>query len=497
MFPLPSRYIAAGLISFILYVVAVVIVFQSPPQHEMATAILITCFLCTTFLLMLRAMEPLQSLPTIFCMFYFSFFYLLPGAVQISSNTFQMADVTYNDSVATRAALIVAGFLICFFIGQQLVDKKRYTDAVKAIEASEKFPRVIPIALFCGLAMILGLYCIHRFGFSILLTTRGEFKDNILDKLGLSGSTVGLLLLLPRALCVVSVLLLCYAVSRWRKERPAMNVLIAIPMLAILIPVFSIVNFPPALARNWQFGILLSFLFVFVKGWKPWLRTGLVLGMLVTMFSLFQWLNVLRHYDESGGLGATVEDPISYLKEMDFDGFQTTMNTVIHVRLHDHSYGDQLLASVFFWVPRAVWHNKAESTGQTVAKSLGFDFTNLSTPLPAEFYIDFSFAGVLLGGLLVGYVYRRLDYLCAAAVDYGRMNLHLIMVSIITAFTIFIMRGPMYGVINIFGPTAILGFLVLKGPVLARFFISGSSMRSAPPLQPPMQPSAQPPVRMR
>lgn len=52
MFPLPSRYIAAGLISFILYVVAVVIVFQSPPQHEVATAILITCFLCTTFLLM-------------------------------------------------------------------------------------------------------------------------------------------------------------------------------------------------------------------------------------------------------------------------------------------------------------------------------------------------------------------------------------------------------------------------------------------------------------
>lgn len=487
------RFLIAGIVSFILYTGAVVIVFQAKPHHEVATSILLLCFLCTTFLVVLRALEPAQSLPTMFCMFYFSFFYLLPGTVQVSSNTFQMADVTYSDPVATKGALIAAVFLAFFFIGQHLVSDRHYSAAAKAIEESEKNSRFLPIVCFGLLAVALSLFSIHKFGLHVLLSTRGEFRESVLDNLGTTSTEVGLLLNLPRALSLVGVLALAYGIGRWRHEKPSLNAIVAVPLLLALIPIFCLINYPPALARNWQFGILLSFLVVFVRGWRPWLRAGLVFGMLLAMFSLFQWLNVLRNYDKAGSVAESVVDPISYLKQMDFDGYQTTMNTVIHTRIHDHTYGKQILASLLFPIPRAVWHDKGEATGVMVGRDIGYDMTNLSTPMPAELYIDFSFAGIMLGGLFFGYFYRRLDYICAAAVDYGRMNLHLIMVAILTAYTIFIMRGSLYAVINIFGPIAILGFLVLKAPLLARMFISGPSNRGLPPLQTPAQPPLQTP----
>ncbi len=485
MLSLPFRILIAGLFAMLCFTAAIVIVFQARPQYEIATSILFVCFFCTTFLLMLRALEPLQALPTIFCMFYFSFFYLLPGLVQVSSNTFQMADVLYSDPVATRAALVTAGFLLCFFVGQQLVGRQRYDDAVAMIRKSEESSRIVAITLFCLTAIVLGLLCIKRFGFSVLLSTRGEFKSNILDTIGLSQIQIGLLLSLPRCLVLVGLLLAIYAVSRWRHERPAINALIGIPLVAALTPIFLVVNYLPALARNWQFGILLSFLIVFLKSWRPWIRVGLVVGMLLAMFSLFQWLNVLRHYDSSSSsLEENIQDPITYLKQMDFDGFQTTMNTVKHTDMYGYTYGNQLLSSILFFVPRSIWKGKGEGTGIMVGRDLGYSMTNLSTPLPAEFYIDFSYAGAWLGGLFVGYLYRRMDYVCAAGIDYGKMNLYLIMVAIATSYTIYGMRGTLLALVNAFGPMAILVFLVLKSPVLARYLFGDKSASSErPPLQ--------------
>lgn len=475
------RFIIAGLISLILYGVAVGLVFASHPQHQIATALLLTCFFCCVFLLFTRALEPIQSFPTMFCMMYFSFFYLLPGSIQISSVSFQVPDVTYSEQVSTQAALIATAFLLCFFIGQALVNKSSYQSSRTSIEKSESYPRVIPIAIFSSFAVMLGVFSIAHFGLGILLSTRGEINDDLLRSL--SGSDIGLLLLLPRAMALASSLLLIYAMIKWRKENFRACALIAFPLIVIMTPIFFIVNFPLALARNWQFGILLSFMIVFIRGWRPWLRVGLIVGMILTMFSLFQWLNVLRQSDISSA-DVTIESPIDYLKSMDFDGFQTTMNTVKFTQLYDHTFGRQIMTCVLFFIPRSIWTDKGDSSGQLVARSLGYKFTNLSSPLPAELYLDFSFAGVIIGGIFVGYIYRRLDYLCAAAIDYGKPNMHLIIVAILTAFTIIIMRGSLYAVTNIFAPLAILIFLLLKAPAITQFFFTGNVSRSArPPLQ--------------
>jgi hypothetical protein len=487
MLSAPLRYIVAGILAIVSCIIGVAIVFQSPPMNEAATAILLTTFLISTFFLFVRSLEPLQSLPTMFVMFYFSFFYALPGAVQIASNSFTMGDVTYSPEVAVEGALIALTFLIAFLVGQSFVGRQHYDKSLAAIEQSERSPRVLAITLFMAIAILLGLICIARFGPSALMKTRGDFGGEI-EAAGLQGADFGLVLMLPRAMSVLALPLLFYAIARWRREKPAMNALIAWPIMALMLPIFLLLNYPPALPRNWQFGVLLTFVFVFVRGWRPWLRIGLVCGMLLTMFSLFQWLNVLRHYDEAGAISESIESPIEYLKHMDLDGYQTTMNTVIFTELYDHAYGKQIMAALLFPIPRAIWTDKGESSGPRVARNLGYRFTLISTPLPAEFFFDFSFAGVIVGGFIVGYLYRRMDYVCAAGIDFGRPNIQLIIIAIITGFTIFLMRGTLYAVANIFGPLAILAFLLLKAPAIARLIMPPSNKPGGTASSSPQQP---------
>ena len=462
------RWLVAGLVSLVLYVGAVAIVFSERPDHQAATMLLLACFFVSVLLLMQRALEPLQALPSMFAAFYFAFFFCLPGAVQVSANTFQMGDVIYNDREATRAAAMVAVFLACFVIGQSLVHPRRYDEAMASIVESERHPRTVAILAFASLAILAGALSIASFGVAALVQTRGGIVDEITRNL--VGVERGLLLHLPRSLTLAGLLVMLYAIGKWRQEQPAVALLFGWAFLAVIIPVYAITNFPLALARNWQFGTLITFLIVYVKGWRPWLRVGMIAGMLLTMFSLFQWLHVLRR-DDLSKVEFQFIDPIAYLKNMDFDGFQTSMNAVLYAKLYGHTLGGQLGSSLLFFVPRSLWPDKGVSSGQMIAEALGYRFTNLSTPFPAEMYLDFSFVGVILGGLLVGYLYRRLDYLCAAAVDYGRPNLHLLMVGLIAGFTIFLMRGSLYAVSNIFAPLLILIVLLIKAPRAGRFFL--------------------------
>ncbi|MFO1152487.1 MAG: O-antigen polysaccharide polymerase Wzy [Rhodospirillales bacterium] len=480
------RWLIAGLVSLVLYVAAVAIVFSQRPDHQAATLILLGCYFVSVLLLMQRALEPLQALPSMFAAFYFAFFFCLPGAVQISANTFQMGDVIYGDRVATRAAAMVAVFLACFVVGQTLVSHRRYHEALATITESERHPRTVSILAFASLAILAGALAIATFGVTALVQTRGGIVDEITRNL--AGVERGLMLHLPRSLTLAGLLVMLYAIGRWRREQPAVALLLGWAFLCAVIPVYAITNFPLALARNWQFGTLITFLIVYVKGWRPWLRVGMIAGMLLTMFSLFQWLHVLRR-DDLSEIDFQLIDPIAYLKNMDFDGFQTSMNAVLYAKLYGHTLGSQFVSSLLFFVPRGIWPGKGVSSGQMIGEALGYHFTNLSTPFPAEMYLDFSFVGVILGGLVVGYVYRRLDHLCAAAVDFGRPSLHLLLVGLIAGFTIFLMRGSLYAVTNIFVPLLVLTVLLIKAPQASRFFLGfgqglGRRIRHRQPLPP-------------
>lgn len=472
-----GRFGAGGLplaASALAVVAAVAIISGERLHHEAAVLLLLLGFAQGVALLTRRLVEPLPALPSLFCLFYFVFFYALPGMVQLSSNTFFWSRIAYDEGATVRAAAILPLFLLGFAIGQRLAGRHRYPQALAAVAASERYPRVLLICLFCAAAVAMAHQSYQRFGETLLVTTRRAFSDQVLSLI--SQLEIGLWLQLPRAMTFCAVLIAIHAIITWRRQGRASWAVIGVPLLLIVLPAFAITNNPLAMPRNWQFAIIIALLVVFVPRWPPWLRVSLTAAMLLATFSLFQWLNILR--------GGTPDpssfhmlSPVEYLKHGDFDGIQTTINAVLYADANGHSWGRMLLSCLLFFVPRSVWPGKAESSGQVTARALGYDFTNLSMPLPAELYLEFSYLGVVLGGLALGWAFRRLDILGAAAIDRGGVSLYRVLIAVICGFTIFAMRGALYAVAPVVLPVIALITLLIKIPEVLDAMAGGERRR--------------------
>jgi hypothetical protein len=472
-----SRFGASGLplaASVVAVLIAVAIISAERLHHEAATLLLLVGFALGVALLTRRLVEPMPALPSLFCLFYFVFFYALPGMVQLSSNTFFWSRIAYDEQATLRAAAILPLFLLGFALGQRLAGPDRYRQAWATVVASERHPRVVLIGLFCAAAVALAHQSYQRFGETLLLSTRRAFSEQVLSLI--SQLEIGIWLQLPRAMTFCAVLIAMHAIVTWRRQGRAIWAAVGVPLLLLVLPAFAITNNPLAMPRNWQFAMIIALLVVFVPRWPPWLRVSLTAAMLLATFSLFQWLNILR----GGGPGAStfqLLSPIDYLRHGDFDGVQTTINAVLYADANGHSWGRMLLSCLLFFVPRSLWPDKAESSGQVTARALGYDFTNLSMPLPAELYLEFSYAGVIVGGVVVGWAFRRLDYLGAAAIDRGGIGLYRVLIAVICGFTIFAMRGALYAVSPVVLPVIALITLLIKIPDILDGISGGAGSR--------------------
>ena len=97
------------------------------------------------------------------------------------------------------------------------------------------------------------------------------------------------------------------------------------------------------------------------------------------------------------------------LASKDFDGFQQAINAVSYVDAEGLAHGNFLSSGLLFFVPRAVWEGKAIPSTFPVASARGYQFQDLSMPFPAEAYLDFGWAGVVVVLGLLGAVFAMLD----------------------------------------------------------------------------------------
>lgn len=123
-----------------------------------------------------------------------------------------------------------------------------------------------------------------------------------------------------------------------------------------------------------------------------------------------------------------------------------------------------------FFVPRSLWEGKALPSGAYTAEKLGYAFTNLSAPAPGELYLEFSYVGVVLGAVAMGYVYRKADTLYAASLAFGGISLHRIQAAMLAGFTIILMRGSLLAVISTIATSFAAVGLLMLGPRVSRIF---------------------------
>ena len=164
----------------------------------------------------------------------------------------------------------------------------------------------------------------------------------------------------------------------------------------------------------------------------------------------------------------------------DFDGFQSTINVVSYAQATGLKLGVNLLSALLVFVPREYWEGKSRGTGGEAALWNGYDFINISAPLPSEFYVDFGVLGVLVGGALLGYILAKVD---GGIREARRSNdqLRLLHFAVVVGYLFIILRGSLIGVVAPFGFTYAMVWITR---LLAKLVRAGRPPRSSRPFSP-------------
>lgn len=118
-----------------------------------------------------------------------------------------------------------------------------------------------------------------------------------------------------------------------------------------------------------------------------------------------------------------VDEIRNHFVNMHYDAWANLVASIEFVRTEGLQYGRQLLGTVLFFFPRELWMDKPVASGQLLGEYLIFNhglwFSNISSPLPAEAYLDFGVVGVALFAIALAIYAQRIDYFVAngSAID--------------------------------------------------------------------------------
>jgi hypothetical protein len=271
------------------------------------------------------------------------------------------------------------------------------------------------------------------------------------DQSGLAENTTALFFLnrLPAACALV----LIYGVawqwvsSRKRSQPRVLVIAVAVTLLIVYANPFSSPRF-----------ISFAALVALLLGAYPVAtrHRRLIFSILLTCGILFvypaaSWFKKTSIQQDHSGFSVTK----STFTGIDFDGFQTSLNTLSFVAQNGYSEGKHVLAAVGWFVPRSLWTTKSLPSSIEVSAARGYQFQNLSIPLWAELFMDLTLVGMIATMLLFGYTSGRLDR--AYAAQSGCLSEHLSVVVAVGQFAL--LRGPLGGSAVFFG--AILGLSAL------------------------------------
>lgn len=433
-----------------------------PLDNHLAVFLLLASVLLGTAMLIRSALDRIASLPTLLVLIYFLLYNIIPALFQVGLDTYFWRLLSYDEGTTAAGAALTLLFLACFAIGQTLAPRRHYDASVQAIIDSERRGRTLTLAAIAMAAFIVGSIPVRMFGAASMMQSRGSLSEVVFA--GLDQAGMGLFVFLPRAILFTGFILTLYGLTRRRSPAGALGRYgVFAPLFLLLLPLQVIVNFPGAQSRFWLFGMLITLGLMFVSFRSVGRRLLLIAVFVIGTFTVFP---ISQQINREAGFNFDIELPPieEYLAHGDVDGFQSTMNTIVYVEHFGHTYGRQFASAILFFVPRGVWSGKSLATGAVTSQALGFRFNNLSAPIIAELYIDGSFLGVILGALALGYGYRRLDYLFAAAGDIGGVTLYRVLLALVCGFTIILMRGSLLGVMPAIAPSVGVVLVAIHAP---------------------------------
>ncbi len=378
-------------------------------------------------------------------MLYFAIYLILPGYNHTTRGSFPFFSIAYPSWMIQNSALIVLVFLMCVTGCYMLMASKTARAPTVPRPVTRFEPNTLMSAILTACAYAGAIAYVRAIGIGAVFSTRDQsFLANV------DAQSSGLLIALPRMLCVISVVY-TLMVARYSPRKVLGLVLFAINFIPAIF-----VLWPIGLPRSALFGLILFISMVLFKFDRPDRR------LLLSILYLFGALVAMPLMDALTRGGRKLEELNTsvimgqYFRSGDFDGLQSINNIVLHTNRFGYEYGHQLLSALLFFVPRAYWSGKAEPTGSVVANTAGYNFLNVSMPLPGEFFIDGGWFAVVGGGLFVGWALQKIDFF----IDRNWFNSQKgrLVAGLMAGYTIVLYRGTLIGIV---APFAVLTVLVI------------------------------------
>lgn len=398
--PIPAPFFAT-LVAFTLAGVAPLLIVLAIPvdasHSDFLGPMLIAIFAALRLSIIVGARSR-RLFEMVFWLYVYVFLGIAPIIqMRIGADTDTTPGVNHNLDWQT-SGVVLAG-CAAFLLGIVMVRGGKEDDQEVAID-SVNHPRTNLLTL---ITLAFFAYFASRIGFGTLFSSRSQFE--LMKSLAWSDTTTAALIS-----GVTSMGLLVSTIAQLQRRRQAGLEGKPKPLLMPLISVIALVIcVNPISSARYVFGtVFLALIGAFgayatVKRFRA-LTVAAVFGMVY----LFPIADMFRRSLDPSASGKS-QNPLQSMLSGDFDSFSQITNTLDYVTANGISWGNQMLGVLFFWVPRNIWPGKPVDTGTLVAQWKMYGFSNLSSPLWVEFFINGGWALVLVGMFAFGALIGRMD----------------------------------------------------------------------------------------
>lgn len=360
---------------------------------------------------------------------FFLLFFFFAAIVQYMNNHFPWIKYR-SDDVLINANLILMLWTLGIAIGQYT----RTSTVKHQSKVKEKLGYNVECnhtLILVAIIVVIALIRIRTVGFANLLS-RGTSSYSASDNGSIS-------MLVEKCMQATAYFSTAIVALSYKKRKCSIGaIIVSMGCLLVAYPPTGIARYAAAAI---YFGLLLTF--------SEKLKTkNIFIFILLGAFSfVLPVLNVFRHLafsqvDLSSALKNVTDNFSTMWLAGDYDAYTMLTLSIDYVSTSGITWMRQLIGAVFFWIPRAIWKNKPVGSGYFIAEQLGWNFKNLSCPLPGEAYINLGFIGILLFAILIGKIMRFLDscYWCRDNEDARRID---VLYPVIMMLFFFMCRGDL------------------------------------------------------
>ncbi|MGV9793132.1 hypothetical protein [Gordonia sp. NPDC003422] len=401
-----------------------------------------------------------------FWVFTYVFMGLAPLA-QIRDGSWPPTVPRADWDVVNQITLLVAIGCVAFLLGtslESIVARRRSTRQVGQPEATGDTPRFSiswPRLLVFSLGTIaFNIYYLAHVGVIQFLKSRDQAFEayDVIWRPGSFG-------ILVRAATYMSLLVAFVALVRWRREAKVavsrggsvgvgtlrLNLLLAVVVGLLLANSMN----PISNARYLSGTAILAAaaalgLFATVRRYRI-MTLGFVLGMVF----IFPMADAFRYSSEAEFKST---NPLDSLLSADYDSFAQIGNGLLVAARDGIVPGKQFLGVLVWWFPRTAWPEKPVDTGIYIANGRGYPFTNLSSPLWIEIFLNGGWVLLVVVMFVIGYGIHRWDTRIDGELQ--RFGSPGVLSCILPFYTLILLRGSLLQAMSYFMLIVVFALMV-------------------------------------